>query len=46
MNRTNEGDAAERRSWGALLLAWALVLVPLAWGVLATVRKAWSLFSP
>jgi hypothetical protein len=37
---------AAQRSWGALLVAWALVLAPLAWGVLATARKAWALFSP
>jgi hypothetical protein len=29
-----------------LIVAWALVLVPLGWGVLATAKKAWLLFSP
>jgi hypothetical protein len=33
------------RSWGRLLVVWALVLVPLGWGVLATARKAWMLFA-
>jgi hypothetical protein len=37
---------APRRSWGVLFVAWALVILPLAWGVLATARKAWLLFSP
>jgi hypothetical protein len=45
MSLANETETA-RRSWGTLLAAWALVLVPLAWGVLATAKKAWLLFSP
>jgi hypothetical protein len=35
-----------RRSWWTLLAVWAVVLLPLAWGVLATARKAWLLFAP
>jgi hypothetical protein len=35
-----------RRSWPLLIVVWSLVLVPLGWGVLATARKAWMLFSP
>jgi len=34
------------RPWIRRIVAWALVLVPLAWGVFATARKAWTLFAP
>ncbi len=38
-------DAPPRRTpWLALLVAWALVGVPLAWGVARTVEKAAQLF--
>jgi hypothetical protein len=35
-----------RRSWPLLIAVWALVLVPLGWGVTATAKKAWMLFAP
>ena len=35
---------AERRPYAMLLLAWAGVLIPLAWGVWMTAKKAVLLF--
>lgn len=32
------------KDWLVLALFWGLVLLPLAWGVSATVQKAWLLF--
>ena len=37
-------EPAERSRW-RLFLAWIVVLVPLAYGVLQTLRKAAALFS-
>ena len=36
----------ERREgqWGRVFLAWALVLLPLAWGIAMTLKKAMMLF--
>ena len=44
---TPETEDAESRpgQWGLVVLAWALVATPLAWGVLMTFRKAMLLFN-
>ena len=36
----------ERREdqWGMVIVAWLLVLLPLAWGVAMTLKKALALF--
>ena len=34
----------ERRQWPLVIVAWALVGIPLAWGIWMTLRKAMALF--
>lgn len=41
--RGPEQDPAPGR-WPAVIVAWLLVGIPLAWGVLSTARKAMQLF--
>lgn len=42
------GETENRKTrsadWGLVVLAWALVSIPLAWGVLMTLKKAAQLF--
>jgi hypothetical protein len=37
-------SAEASRPLPRLFVAWAFVLVPLGWGVLQTLKKAWVLF--
>lgn len=39
-----DAKAAQPKDWLLLILFWSYVLLPLAWGVTATVRKAALLF--
>lgn len=32
--------------WGLVIVAWSLVSLPLAWGVLMSLKKAAQLFAP
>jgi hypothetical protein len=38
------GSAESRSSWLTVAIAWALVGVPLAWGIYKTLEKALVLF--
>ena len=43
---TTRGDEqASTVSWGPVILAWALVLIPLAWGVYQTLTSVVALFA-
>ncbi len=40
------GIALPRQRWGLVIVVWLAVSVPLAWGVLMTLKKAVLLFEP
>jgi hypothetical protein len=46
MSDREERDGKPQGGWWAVVVAWVLVLAPLAWGVLATAQKARQLFLP
>jgi hypothetical protein len=41
---TGTGRSSERGSWLVVVVAWALVGIPLAWGVYRTLQTAVKLF--
>ena len=47
MNNETHSDAGEHGTSSPILIAaaWALVMIPLAWGLLSTLQKALLLFS-
>jgi hypothetical protein len=42
---TKSANAATEKHSFILLLAWAAVVIPIAYGIWSTAQKAWSLFS-
>jgi hypothetical protein len=45
MTQDQSAEHPSPASWGAVIVAWVLVGVPLLWGIVITFRKAALLFT-